>query len=191
MKNCPFCGRPIAFEEKYLKVIWCPYCNSILEFWSWELVKVWEQSEFIDFPSIFQVWKETEYNWLNIYVKWQLRYEYDWGFFDKFFCIIDGKEYYIKEDDWVITIFKEWDWQNWDISIWDMEVWSTTNFMWKNIFIQETWFYKLVNIKWYVNTLFTIWKQYQYLNWIYNWNMIFVEKSSQDNNFRISEEINM
>jgi len=68
--QCPNCWRPIAFDEKYAKVVSCPYCNSILEFWWGELTKVWEQWIFIEFPSQFSVWKQTEFKWKNIYIKW-------------------------------------------------------------------------------------------------------------------------
>jgi hypothetical protein len=32
LKNCPSCGRPIKFGEKYARILACGYCNSILEF---------------------------------------------------------------------------------------------------------------------------------------------------------------
>ena len=82
MKNCPSCGRPIEFEEKYAKIVACPYCNSILEYGKWEFTKIGEQWYFIEFPSQFKVRKDLNFRWMEIFVAWQLRYEYDWWFFD-------------------------------------------------------------------------------------------------------------
>ena len=187
--NCPGCWRPISFDEKYAKVVSCPYCNSILEFWSWELNKIWEQSDFIEFPSIFKVWKELEWKWKKVYVKGQLRYEYDWGFFDKFFVIIDGKEYFIEEDDWTTKLLKDWPWQNLSISLLDKEVWKYINIWWIEVFVQETGTFKLVNIKWIVNNTLIPGKDYEYLDWIVDWKMIYIEKEVWANKVRVLKEV--
>ena len=187
--NCPSCWRPIEFEEKFLKVLSCPYCNSVLEFWSWELTKIWEQWDFISFPSQFIVWKSVEWNWYKVYVKWQLRYEYDWGFFDVFYVLIDWKEYYIKEDDWLIKLLDIWDWIESDINLINQEVWNYSSIFWKDIFVQEVWIYKLVNIKWIINTKLIVWKEYEYLDWYENWKMIYLEKESNSHKIRVINEV--
>ena len=130
LKNCPSCGRPVKFEEKYARIMACGYCNSILEFWKWELSKIGEQAEFIDFPSQFIVWKETEWKWKKVYVKGQLRYDYDWGFFDKFFVVIEWKELYITEDDWTIILLINWNWKNSSETLLDKPVWENINLFW-------------------------------------------------------------
>ena len=191
LKNCPSCGRPVEFDEKYAKVLACRYCNSILEFWSWELDKVWEQAEFIEFPSIFEVWKVADYNWKRVYVKWQLRYEYDWGFFDKFYVEIDWKSYYIKEDDWIITILQDWEWQDNSEDFLDEPVWTKKVIFWIEIFIQETWVFKLVSMKWYVNNKLIVWKDYEYLDWIIDWKMYYFEKIIWQNKVRVNKEIDL
>ena len=186
MKNCPSCGRPIKFEEKYARILACWYCNSILNFWNWELNKIWEQSEFIDFPSIFIVWKNIKWEWKNIYVKWQLRYEYDWGFFDEYFAEIDWETFFIKEDDWQNILFKKGKWENSDIFLLDKNVWKTQNILWKNIFIQEIWTFKLISMKWYFDFDLILWEKYEYLNWIFDWKMCFFEKKIWENKIRFS-----
>jgi len=167
--NCPWCWRPISFEEKYAKVISCIYCNSVLEFWAWELTKIWEQSDFIEFPSIFKVWKELEWKWKKVYVKGQLRYEYDWGFFDKFFVIIDEKEYFIEEDDWNTKLLKDGSWQKSALKLLNKEVWKYSSIWWAEIFVQESGIFKLINIKWIVNNTLIPGKDYEYLDWIVDW----------------------
>jgi len=187
--NCPSCWRPIPFEEKYLKVASCPYCNSVLEFgWS-ELTKIWEQWDFIDFPSIFKVWKEVEWEWNKVYVKWQLRYEYDWGFFDKFFVIIEWKEYFIEEDDWTKTLLIDWEWKEADITLIDKWVWENINIWWKEVFVSETGIFKLVNIKWFVNNVLIPWKEYEYLDGIIDWKVIHIEKEVWEKRVRIIKEV--
>ena len=148
--QCPKCWRPIKFEEKYAKVVACPYCNSILEFGTGELTIIGEQWDFIDFPSIFIVWKEVEYEWKKVYVKWQIRYEYDWWFFDKFFVIIDWEEFYIKEDDWLIKMIKGWNFVKNDFTLIDKIAWENIVLDEKQLFIQEVWILKLVNLKWFI-----------------------------------------
>jgi len=189
LKNCPSCGRPVDFEEKYARVIACWYCNSILEFGTWELSKIWEQAEFIEFPSEFIVWKETEWEWKKVYVKWQLRYEYDWGFFDKFFVTINWEEFYINEDDWTQKLLKDWDWQDSNEWLIDKPVWETVDIFWKNIFIQESWIFKLISIKWFVNSKLIPWKQYEYLDWIIDWKMYYFEKIIWEDKVRVNKEI--
>jgi hypothetical protein len=191
LKNCPSCGRPIKFEEKYTKIVVCPYCNSILEFWNEELTKVWEQWEFIEFPSQFIVGKETEWQDKKVKVKWELRYEYDWGFFSEFFVEINWKNYYILEDDWNIKLIKNWNWEKSNLSLLDKEVWNTIEILWKKIFVMETWIFKLTWIKWFVNTLLIPWKNYEYLDWIFWWKMFFIEKEIWTDRIRINEEINI
>lgn len=186
--NCPSCWRPIKFDEKYSKVISCQYCNTILEFWWSELSQIWQQSEFIEFPTIFKVWSIVFWNWKKINVKWQLRYEYDWWFFDRFFVIIDGKELFIEEDDWQKKTIIDTGWKQSLDTILDKEVWSNTIIWWQEIFIQETWIHKLVNIKWYVNDIFIPWKEYEYLDWILNWKVIRIEKEIWNDRIRMMKE---
>jgi len=185
---CPSCWRPIEFDEKYSKVVSCPYCNSILEFWSGELNKVWEQSDFIDFPTQFIVWQNIEWEWKNVYVKWQMRYEYDAWFFDIFFVIIDWKEFYIKEDDWLKKILLQWRWRNSSEDIYNQEVWYNYSIFWMDIFVQEIWIYKLVNIKWSISMSLIPWKEYQYLDWFSNWKMVYLEKEVWKDRIRVIEE---
>jgi len=189
LKNCPSCWRPIKFDEKYARILACGYCNSILEFGTWELSKVWEQAEFIEFPSKFIVWKETDWEWKKVYVKWQLRYEYDWWFFDKFFVIIKWEEFYINEDDWKQILLKDWDWNKSNETLLDKSVWETVNIFWKNIFIQESWTFKLISIKWFINSQLIPWKEYEYLDWIIDWKMYFFEKVIWENKIRVNKQI--
>lgn len=189
MQQCPNCGRPIAFEEKYAKVLSCPYCNSILEFGSWELEKIGEQGYFIEFPSKFIVWKQIQFAWEDISIKGQLRFEYDWWFFDEFFVEILGKPYYIKEDDGNISILEELSIENYDISLIDKIVWQTFDYKWKNLYIEEVWVFKLVNLKWYVQTNISIWKEYEYLVWIFKWRRYFFEKEIWKNELVTNIEI--
>ena len=191
LKNCPSCGRPIKFEEKYARIIACPYCNSILEFGTQELTKIWEQGEFIEFPSQFVVGKETLWNWKKVYVKGQLRYEYDWGFFDKFFVIIDGKEYYINEDDWTIKLLQDWKWQDSTETLLDKPVWEVVNLFWKKIFVQESWLFKLVSMKGFVNNVLIPGKEYEYLDWIIDWKMYYFEKIIWEDKVRVNKEVSL
>ena len=187
--QCPWCWRPIKFDEKYSKVISCNYCNNILEFWGSELIKIWEQWDFIDFPSIFEVWKIVEYKWKKYYIKWQLRYEYDWWFFDKFFTIVDWNEVYIEEDDWQIKFSKDWDFKKSGLSLIDKIAWETFDFDWKLVFIQEVWIFKLINLKWIVNNILIPWKEYEYLDWLYNWKNYFFERDVQNWKVRVNNQV--
>lgn len=187
--QCPSCWRPIKFEEKYAVIVSCPYCNSILEFWKWEISKIWEQWFFIDFPSIFEVWKQTEFKGKKIYVKWQLRYEYDWWFFDKFFVEIDGKPYYIRQDDGTIKIVKDESFEKNDLTLIDKIAWENLQIWDKSVFIQEVWVFKLINLKWYVKNHLIPGREYEYLDWVYNWKNYFFERDIVWKKVRINEEI--
>ena len=189
LKNCPSCGRPIDFEEKYARILACGYCNSILEFGTWELSKIWEQWEFIDFPSEFIVWKTIEWKWQKVYVKGQLRYEYDWWFFDKFFVIIDWKEFYINEDDWSQKLLQDWKWQNSSEWLLDKPVWETISLFWKEIFVQESGLFKLSSMKGYINSELIPWKEYEYLDWAIDWKMYYFEKVIWDDKVRVNKEV--
>jgi hypothetical protein len=187
--QCPSCGRPIEFEEKYTKLLSCKYCNSILEFWESELSKIWEQSEFIDFPSLFEVGKNIEYKWKNISVKGQVRYEYDWGFFDKFFVTVDGKQMYIREDDGTVIFSEDGIFQDWELTLIDKVPGTTLNLWWKELFIQEVWIFKLISLKWSVMNKLIPWREYEYLDWVYNQKMYFLEKDILWGKLRICKQL--
>lgn len=187
--QCPSCGRPITYEEKFTKILSCGYCNSILELGSWELSKIWEQTEFIDFPSIFQVGKTTEYEGKKIEVKGQLRYEYDWGFFDKFYATVDGKPMYIREDDGNITFSEDGKFQNWSMTLIDKAAGSNLDLWWKQLFVQEVGTFKLISMKWSVQNMLIPGKEYEYLDGIYNGKMYFLEKEIWADRLRICKQI--
>lgn len=189
MKNCPNCGRPITFEEKYTKVLACPYCNSILEFWEWELTKVWEQGYFIEFPSQFEVGKNMNFAWKDIYIKGQLRYEYDWWFFDEFFVEIEWKWYYLREDDGQISFLDEAKTEKSEVSLVDKIAWENFEYKWQKFYIEEVWIFKLVNLKWFIATKLAIWKEYEYLVGIFEGKKYIFEKESWNNFLRIIREI--
>lgn len=187
MKNCPSCGRPIEFDEKYAKIVSCPYCNSILEFGEAEFSIIWEQGYFIEFPSLFKVWEMLNFKWKDIYVKWQLRYEYDWGFFDEFFVEIDGKWYYIREDDWEISFLEEVKIEKSDLILVDKIPGENLQYSWYKLFIEEVGIFKVVNLKGFIPTKLNIWQEYEYLIWIYSWKKYFFEKESESGFLRVSK----
>lgn len=187
MKNCPNCGRPINFDEKYAKIVACPYCNSILEFWEAEFSKIWEQSYFIEFPSQFKVWEKINFKWKDIYVKWQLRYEYDWWFFDDFFVEIDGKWFYIREDDGQIFFLEEVKIDTIDESLAAKIPSENFEYFWNTFFIEEVWIFKFVNLKGFVSTKLEIWKEYEYLVWIHSWKKYIFEKEIWSGFLRVSK----
>ena len=189
LKNCPSCGRPIKFEEKYARIMACGYCNSVLEFGEWELNKVWEQWEFIDFPSQFIVWKEVDWENKKVYVKGQLRFEYDWGFFDKFFVLIDWKEYYINEDEWEQKLLIDWKWNSSSEWLLDKPVWENVSLFWKEIFVQESGLFKLSSIKGFINSDLIPWKEYEYLDWVINWKIYYFEKEIWADKIRVNKEV--
>lgn len=187
--QCPSCGRPITYEEKFTKILSCGYCNSILELGAWELSKIWEQTEFIDFPSIFQVGKTTEYEGKKIEIKGQLRYEYDWGFFDKFYATVDGKPMYIREDDGNITFSEDGKFQNGSMTLIDKAAGSNLDLWWKQLFVQEVGTFKLISMKWSVQNMLIPGKEYEYLDGVYNGKMYFLEKEIWADRLRICKQI--
>lgn len=189
MQSCPNCGRPIAFEEKYAKVLSCPYCNSILEFGSGELVKVGEQGYFLEFPSPFVVWKDTQFWGKDIRVKGQLRYEYDGGFFDEFFVEIAGKSYYIKEDDGQISFLEEETVDSSDVMLLLQTAGGNFSYDGRDFYIEEVGVFRLVNLKGFVNTKLIIGKEYEYLVGIFQGKKYVFEKEIGGNMLRIQREI--
>ncbi len=187
--QCPGCGRPIDFEEKFAKVIACKYCNSILEFGQWELTKIGEQGDFIEFPSLFQVWKIIDFKWKKINVKWQMRCEYDGGFFDIFYVQIDDKNYYIREDDGTYSITQKAKFEENSVSLIDKIAGSTFEFKDASFYIEEVGIFKLTSIKWYVNTKLIPGREYEYLTGIYRWSKYFFEKNTQENMLRVFKEV--
>lgn len=127
----------------------------------------------------------------KVYVKWQLRYEYNWWFFDRFFVVIDWENYYIKEDDWIITVTKEWNWQDSEEILLDKEPWTNQVLLWNNYFVQEVGTLKLVNIKWFIDSSLVPWRDYEYLDWIKDWKLYFLEKEIWRDRVRVSEEVEL
>ncbi|PZM83590.1 hypothetical protein DLH72_03620 [Candidatus Gracilibacteria bacterium] len=189
MKNCPNCGRPITFEEKYTKVLACPYCNSILEFGEGELTKIGEQGYFIEFPSQFEVGKNINFAGKDIYIKGQLRFEYDGGFFDEFFVEIEGKGYYLREDDGQISFLDEAKTEKSEVSLVDKIAGENFEYKGQKFYIEEVGIFKLVNLKGFIATKLTIGKEYEYLIGIFQGKKYIFEKESGNNFLRIIREI--
>ncbi len=189
MQQCPSCGRPIKFEEKYTKIISCLYCNSILEFGGSELIKIGEQSEFINFPSLFEVGKTIEYKGKKIDVKWQLRYEYNGWFFDKFFVVTQGKEMFVREDDGTVVFSQDWVFKQSSLTLLDKEPGTVFQISGKDIFIQEVWEFELVSMKGWVKNSLIPWKKYEYLDGLVDGKMYYFEKEQWSDMLRISQEI--
>lgn len=187
--QCPNCGRPISFEEKFAKVVACPYCNSILEFGSGELTKIGEQGDFIAFPSIFEVGKTTEYKWKKISTKWQIRYETDAGFFDDYFVEIDGKTFYIREEDGTIAFFDEPNTEQTNASLVDKIAWENWNFGGVNFFIEEVGIMKLANIRGIISSTLEPNTEYEYLFGVYNGKKYIFTKKPSENIMRINREL--
>ncbi|MCP4523227.1 MAG: DUF4178 domain-containing protein [Candidatus Gracilibacteria bacterium] len=189
MQQCPSCGRPIKFEEKYTKIISCLYCNSILEFGGNELTKIGEQSEFINFPSLFQVGKTIEYKGKKIEVKGQLRYEYNGGFFDKFFVVVQGKEMFIREDDGTVVFSQDGIFKESSLTLIDKEPGKYFTLSGKDIFIQEVGEFELVSMKGGVKNSLIPGKKYEYLDGMVDGKMYYFEKEQGSDMLRISQEI--
>lgn len=187
--QCPSCGRPVTFEEKYTKVLSCRYCNSILEFGRWELTKLWEQGDFIEFPSQFEVWKETVYEGKKISVKGQLRYEYDWGFFDKFYASVDGTPMYIREDDGSVTFSEDGTFKASKISLIDKVPGQNATIWWNEMFVQEVWTFTLINMKWWVRNILIPGKKYEYLDGSHNGKIYFLEKEIWADRLRVCKQL--
>ena len=188
MSNCPSCWRSIEFEEKYSKVVSCQYCNSILEFWTWELSKIWEQGAFIDFPSEFQVWKTIDWKWQLVRVQGQARYEYEWWFYDDFFVLSGSNKYILRQDDGMIkryTIAQE---LQQDIDMNSYKVGEKGLFWSKEIFIQETWLVHLVSMKWQWYTNSYPGKSYNYVDGIIDGHLVYIEKQTDGKDIRILVE---
>ncbi|ATU05257.1 hypothetical protein BKN14_02260 [Candidatus Gracilibacteria bacterium HOT-871] len=189
--QCPNCGRPIAFDEKYAKVVSCPYCNSILEFGGGELTKVGEQGIFIEFPSQFSVGKQTEFKGKNIYIKGQLRYEYDGGFLDEYFTEVDGKVFFIREDDGIITVYSELEAKKVNIDISLDLVGNNLEYDGQKFYVEEVGIIKLTNIKGFVNTKIVPGREYQYLIGVSNGKRYNFEKDLKTGEFRVFKEENL
>ncbi len=189
--QCPSCGSPIEFDAKYARIVSCVYCHTVLEFGTGELTIVWQQSEFIDFPSIFIVGSTTPYKGKNIFVHGLIRYEYDGGFFDVFFAEIDGKKLFIQEDDGSITFFQESDWVDAPFELDLSMVGKSLVIDGSNYFIQETWVQKVVNIKGSIDSLFVPNKEYEYYDGTTNGNQIFIRRNPETKQIRVGKEISI
>ncbi len=62
----------------------------------------------------------------------------------------------------------------WLLDIW---VWTYHDILWKEIFVQESWIFKLVAVKWYIDTALIPWKEYEYLDWFFDGKMYYFEKA--------------
>lgn len=189
--QCSSCGSPIDFDAKYARVVSCKYCNTVMEFWSGELTIIWQQSEFINFPSIFTVGSITQYAGKNIFVHGLIRYEYDWWFFDVFFVEIDGKKLFIQEDDGTITFFQESDWIDVPFELDLSMIGKTLVVDGDNYFIQEVWVLKVVHIKGSIDSFFIPHKEYEYYDGSIKGNQIFIKRNPETKKIRVGKEVNI
>lgn len=189
--QCPSCGSSIEFDAKYARVISCKYCQTVLEFGTGELTIVWQQSEFIDFPSIFTVGSTTQYSGKDIFVHGLIRYKYDWWFFDVFFVEIDGKKLFIQEDDGTINFFQESDWIDAPFELDLSMIGKTLVVDGDNYFIQEVWVLKVVNIKGSIDSFFVPNKEYEYYDGSTKGNQIFIKRNPETKKIRVGNEVNI
>ena len=183
--SCPSCGSSIQFDAKYVRIISCKYCKTVLEFGTGELTVVWQQGELIDFPSSFVVGSTTLYNSRQIMIYGRVRYEYDGGFFDVFFGEIDSKRLCIEEDDGMVTFFQESDWMNEPFAMNLSLVWKSLPMEGGNCFIQETWIQKLVHIQGSIDSLFVPNKEYEYYDGVQSGNRILIRRNPETKQIRV------
>jgi len=152
--NCPSCNWPLNQEIEENNILACEYCDSIIEN-TWTVVEaIWEQSPFLDIPTSFEVMKDYPSNdpknplKEEIFIKWIVRYEYDWGYFDRF-CIKTKtwETFYIEEDDWLRTLSKFLSSHKADTDYTEYEAWQSIEISWISYFITESGYCTLDSMK--------------------------------------------
>ena len=106
-----------------------------------------------------------------------------------FFVEIDGKGYYIKEDDGQISFLEEAKVEKLELSLVDKIAWENFDYNWQKLYIEEVGIFKLVNLKGFVATKLVIWKEYEYLVGIFEGKKYFFEKELGSDFLRINREL--
>lgn len=189
--NCPACNAPIDVSQEDKIIVACEYCDSIIEKDWIYFTKVWEQTTFLNLPTTYKVMEEWHLWKQRFFVKWILRCEYDWWYFDRY-CIEmnNGDIRYIEEDDGIRTfseVIKIW---KADKNYTEYEAGTTIKYNWENLFIQESWYYNLDSMKWIFdqrilpNTevfyLDTVWKNWMVrLEYVLNSQILYIFKQDK------------
>ena len=106
--NCPSCDAPLEVKNKFSQALACQYCGQTSLISPSGLDPFGEKSKLIDYPSIFSVGAKGEFDGQNFEILGMLRYEYDGGFWDEWFIVMEnGKKYWIEEDEGELVLYEK------------------------------------------------------------------------------------
>lgn len=188
-EKCPSCSAPVTFNQKEANIISCDYCSTILNFSHWELKEIWNIWEFINFPSPIAVWKPYSFNGIKYNVKGEIRYEYLWGFFNKYMLEKDGRYYYLSEDDRIYKLTKESEWKKLSTPFNVPKVGTKVTYKNKEFTIIETGELNVWGIKWSIINTILPWKKYYYIDMLNSWEYFGLELDEEKMYVREINEI--
>ena len=106
--NCPSCGASLQVKHRFSKVVVCEYCSQTSYITPKGLDPAGESAELVDFESILSIGARGAIHNQNFTVLGRVRYEYDGGFWDEWFCLReDQSQFWLQEDDGTFTRFEK------------------------------------------------------------------------------------
>lgn len=103
--SCPSCSAPLEVEHRFSRVVICQYCNQTSEISPAGLDPTGKAPALVASPSILSLGATGQLLGKPFRVLGRLRYQYDGGFWDEWFCDHDGGQIWLQEDDGEFTAF--------------------------------------------------------------------------------------
>lgn len=146
--NCPSCNAPIDTMDEDKVILSCGYCNSIVEKDGVYFNKIWEQTAFLDIPTQYNVMQEYPIWKTKFFVKGIVRYEYDWGYFDRFCVRMNNWDMrYIDNDDWLESFKAFSEERSTTLDYRNYVAWESIIIDGDTYFIEESWYCTLDSMK--------------------------------------------
>ncbi len=106
--SCPACSAPLAVENRFSRVVICQYCGQTSQISSSGLDPQGQATTLVPAPSRLHVGASGRLNGEAFRALGRLRYQYDGGFWDEWFCqTAGGQSIWLQEDDGELTAYRK------------------------------------------------------------------------------------
>jgi hypothetical protein len=106
--SCPSCAASLEVKHRFSRVVVCHYCSQTSYITRDGLDPSGKTGALVDFESIISLGSVGTLNSKEFTVLGRMRFSYDGGFWDEWFCLLEKQEEaWLEEDDGAFTLYRK------------------------------------------------------------------------------------
>ena len=106
--SCPSCGASLLIKHRFSRVVVCRYCSQTSYVTREGLDPSGKSAALVDFESILSIGSSGTMNGREFNVLGRMRFSYDGGFWDEWFCLLDKQEEaWLEEDGGAFALYRK------------------------------------------------------------------------------------